>query len=282
MPQGFLVTRVYGWTMDHLEDEIARLHGRIAQLESEKADVEAFAAVAAHELLAPLVLADAYATTVADRLDHAVHADERRDLDALRAAASRTRLLVETLLHDARSHGRPLRLRAIDLEGLVRESLTLVEPEMEARGAEVQVEPLPVALGEEALVGAVFTNLLLNALRYGPREHATIVIRAAVRDGVCRVCVESEGPAIPAADRERIFARYQRGRGERRARGAGLGLTICRHIVERHGGEIGVTAEASGVNSFYFTLPASPRGAAAQGVSRFHGARMRPKAPVPG
>jgi light-regulated signal transduction histidine kinase (bacteriophytochrome) len=90
--------------------EIRRLHARINELEDEKADVEAFAAVAAHELLAPLVLADAYATTVAERLDEDRHADARREHAALRRAATRTRLLVETLLHDARSHGRALRL----------------------------------------------------------------------------------------------------------------------------------------------------------------------------
>ena len=242
--------------MGQLETEIQRLRGRIAELEDEKADVEAFAAVAAHELLAPLVLADAYATTVAERLEEDRHADARRDLDALRRAASRTRLLVETLLHDARSHERPLRLTAIDLNAVLSECLTLLQPEIEVRDAEVQVAELPEAYGEETLIGAVFSNLLLNALRYGPREHARILVDACPRRGSCRFSVQSGGPTIPAADRERIFERYQRGRGERRARGAGLGLTICRRIVERHGGQIGVTATNTGANRFYFTLPA--------------------------
>src|SRR3954463_12533178 len=106
--------------MDELEVENRRLRRRVTELEGEKADVEAFAAVAAHELLAPLVLADAYATTVAARLDEDLHADAHRDLDALRRAASRTRLLVETLLHDASSLNRPLHRRAIDLNVLLR------------------------------------------------------------------------------------------------------------------------------------------------------------------
>ena len=115
---------------------------------------------------------------------------------------------------------------------------------------------LPEVHAEETLISAVFTNLLLNALRYGPREHGTILVDA-VRETECwRVSVQSEGPTIPASERERIFERYHRGRGERRSRGAGLGLTICRHIVERHGGQIGVTAANGGANRFYFTLPA--------------------------
>jgi signal transduction histidine kinase len=229
---------------------------RIAELEDEKEAVETFAAVAAHELLAPLVLADAYATTVRDALDEDLYSDARRDLDALRRASARTRLLVETLLHDARSHGRPLRLRPVDLNEVVGESLSLLAPEIDVRGAEVQRADLPEVSGEETLIGAVFTNLLLNALRYGPRERAKILVDAARDDGNWRLSVQSEGPTIPVADRERIFERYHRGRGERRARGAGLGLTICRRIVERHGGEIGVTDANGGANRFYFTLPA--------------------------
>ena len=70
--------------------------------------------------------------------------------------------------------------------------------------------------------------------------------------------VESEGEPIPDADRERIFQPYRRGTGERRARGSGLGLSICREIVERHGGELGVMPVEGG-NRFQFTLPAEPR-----------------------
>ena len=242
--------------LDTHEAEVRQLEARIAELVAEKRDVEAFAAVAAHELLAPLVLADAYATTVAERLDEDRHADARRELDALRRAAARTRLLVETLLHDARSRGRALRIRAIDLNVVLRECLTLLGPEIRDRGAEVHGAELPEVRGEETLISAVFTNLILNALRYGPREHGKILVDADREDAGWRFSVQSQGPTIPAADRERIFERYHRGRGERRARGAGLGLTICRHIVERHGGRIGVTAANGGANRFYFTLPA--------------------------
>jgi light-regulated signal transduction histidine kinase (bacteriophytochrome) len=150
------------------EAETQRIDARIAALEREKSDGEAFAAMAAHELLTSVVMIDAYATTAADHLDEGLQGEAHRDIDALRRAAARTRLLVETLLHDARSHERPLRRRAVDLNLLLRECLTLLAPEIKARGAEVQVAELPEVHGEQALIGAVFTNLLLNALRYGP------------------------------------------------------------------------------------------------------------------
>jgi len=75
-------------------------------------------------------------------------------------------------------------------------------------------------------------------------------------NGTWRLIVEDQGKGIPASERERIFEPYYRGAGERRARGAGLGLAICRYIVERHGGHIGVAPAPGGGNRFWFTLPA--------------------------
>jgi signal transduction histidine kinase len=239
-----------------LEAEIQRLHARNTELERDKTDVEAFAAMAAHELLAPLVTIDAYAAMVSNRADGELHADSRRDLDALRRIAAETRLLVETLLQHARSTGRPLQRRPIDVNSVLRGCLTLLASEIHSREAEVQVGTLPEVSGEETLISALFTNLLSNALKYGPPARGTIFVDATSLSASWRFSVQSQGATIPVEDRQRIFEPHNRGRGERRACGAGLGLTICRHIVELHGGEIGVSTADDGDNRFSFTLPA--------------------------
>ena len=131
----------------------------------------------------------------------------------------------------------------------------MVEPEIAARGARIEAADLPEVLGEEALLGSVFVNLIFNALKYSPRQGGAIRIGAVRELRQWRLLVESEGPAIPSEDRERIFEPFHRARSERRERGAGLGLAICRRIVERHGGEIGVTPANSSGNLFFFTLP---------------------------
>ena len=253
------VARVRAGPAGSPEAEIRRLEARLAAVERANADLEAFAAAAAHELLTPLVLAEVYATTVSDRLDEEFDDDSLRELDALRRAVGRTRLLVETLLQDARSQGRELRRGPVDLNVLLRECLMLLAPEIRSRGTEVRIAELPEVYAEEALIGALFTNLLLNALRYGPREHGTILVEGRREHASWQFSVQSQGPTIPIEDRERIFEPYRRGNGERRARGAGLGLTICRHIVERHGGRIGVTIADGGENRFAFTLPIRAR-----------------------
>jgi signal transduction histidine kinase len=231
------------------EREVARLYERVEELER-------YAAVVAHELLTPLVMIDAYASTLAERLDDGRHPDEQRDLLAVRRAAARTRVLAETLLYHARGDGRALQARELDLDPVLSECLIVLAPEIHARRAEVEVGALPVVRGEEPLIGAVFTNLIGNALKYGPRVGATIRVAAEREPTAWRFVIHSQGRTIPPEERERIFAPFERGRGERRVEGGGLGLAICRQIVERHGGRIGV-ADVDGETVFEFTLPAS-------------------------
>ncbi|HYH90891.1 MAG TPA: ATP-binding protein [Solirubrobacteraceae bacterium] len=229
-------------------DELARLQARVEELER-------YAAVAAHELLTPVVMIDAYAATVQERLDDGRHADSVSELDALRAAATRSRLLAETLLNHARYGERPLRHRSLDLGAVLHECLRLLGPEIRARRAEVRVGPLPRVRAEESLIGAVFANLIGNALKFGPRAGATISVDARREPGAHRFIVTGRGRVIPYEDRERIFEPYERGRAERRARGGGLGLAICRQIVDWHGGEIGVEDTDGPSTAFSFTLP---------------------------
>ena len=236
-------------TVPVLEAEVRRLQARLAELEREKADVEAFAAVAAHELLAPLVMTEAYAATVCERLDGERHAESLRDLEMLGRGAARMRMLVEALLHDARSSGRRLRRRPIDLNLVLRECLALLAPQIRARGADVHVADLPVIRGEETMISAVFTNLLSTALRCSPR-HGQIAGGATRDNGSWRLSVESQGPPTPVEERQHSFEPYHRDRG------AGPALAICRHMVERHGGQIDVSPSNDTGNHFYLTLPA--------------------------
>ena len=236
--------------------EVDRLLQRIHDLETEKASLEAFAAVAAHELLQPMILTEAYIALVSERLAGHEHADSRRDLDAVARGARRGRMLVETLLYDARTTGSELVRRPVDLNRIVADCLALLRLDIAAGDMNVRVDLLPQVSGDEALIAGVYKNLLLNALKYAPRSGSAVWVGIENPEGGDpRLFVQSEGPDIPADERERIFEPFFRGQGERRTRGSGLGLTICRSIVERHGGVIGVAAGEPGGNRFYFTLP---------------------------
>jgi signal transduction histidine kinase len=238
-----------------LERRIAQLSSRVAQLEREKADVDAFAAVAAHELVQPLVMIEARAAMLAEQLMAEGLAGARGEVDDLARVASRLRRLVESVLHDARAGGTDMRRSPVDLAATLGEVLALLRPEIDARQATVVSGPLPTVEGDAALLGSLFMNLLSNALKYGPT--GTLVHVGAAREGdMWRVSFEDDGEPIPVPDREGIFEPFRRGRGARRVRGVGLGLATCRRIVERHGGEIGLADGEHGGTAFWFTLPA--------------------------
>ncbi len=246
-----------------LEGEVVRLADRVEELEREleeariqSAKLERFAAMAAHEVLKPLVMTEAFATMIAERGGHGLDLETRRDVDTLIRISSRMRLLVEAMLMDARPDQEPLQRQAVDTSKVLNDCVEMLGAEIRAREVKLDVQDMPVVPGDEALITGVFGNLLSNAIQYGPREGAEIKVSAARTDAGWTFSVESPGPAIPEPDRQRIFEPWQRGWGERRSRGVGLGLAIVRQVVERHGGHVGVTSPAPTSNRFFFTLPA--------------------------
>jgi signal transduction histidine kinase len=202
----------------------------------------------------PLVAAEACATDLMQRLGPELDAISRSELQSLLCSAARTRAIVEALLDAARWADASPPQAPVALGELVDDAQSLLRHDIARRGTRVVVGDMPVVVASRSLIGSVMKNLLANALRYGPREGGTISVTASRDAGDWCVSMASEGLPIAQADRDRIFAPFERGRGERRATGAGLGLAICRMIVERHGGVIGVRPLAGG-NRFFFTIP---------------------------
>jgi signal transduction histidine kinase len=142
------------------------------------------------------------------------------------------------------------------LNGLIRDTAarTLsVYPDMDLR-LEVPDE-LPLLLVDPARIAQVLDNLLSNARKYAPGSR--VILRAIPQEGSLRLEVEDDGAGIPAEHAPRLFERFFRVPGQTRGvRGTGLGLYICRKIIEAHGGEIGLDPSPGAGTRFYFVLPA--------------------------
>jgi len=233
-----------------------RLSRRIERLERENRQLKEFAAMAAHEMIKPLVMTETCATAIRERSGHGLDIISRQELDIIINVSSRVRVLVEALLLDARDGNRTLHEQHVELGSVLRESLTILSREIAARKATIEVEELPTVRGNAALLGGVLTNLLANALKYGPAHGTTIKVTATRSDAGWTLGVESAGRPIPENERRAIFEPFRRGVAGRRVHGAGLGLAVVRQIVERHGGEVGVTTADESGNRFFFTLPA--------------------------
>jgi signal transduction histidine kinase len=234
--------------------EVLRLARRVADLQRERVGLERFAAVASHEVMMPLVMIEVVCASVLQRDGDRLDGKSREELDLVSRTAAETRLEVEALLHFARCAERAPAREPVDLHAIVQHTTQVLRAELELRAASVTVKPLPVVRGDEALVTVVVKNLLANALHHGPPRGARIrVFASRLHDG-WRVSVAGTGRPLAIADVERIFAPFERGPHEHSASGVGLGLAICREIVERHGGTLGAQPQRAG-NRFHFTLP---------------------------
>jgi signal transduction histidine kinase len=231
------------------------LEQRVRDLEAQQRSLEDFSAMAAHELLKPLILSETTATSILERSYSRLDLVSQDDLQRMIRASARVRLLVEGLLAEGRQNGGALKRERVDMALVVQHCLELLDPEIRAKRARVVVEPMPVVSGNKALLNGALGNLLVNALKYGPRDNGEIRIGAHQKAVNWIFEVDSPGRPIPSPERSAIFDTWRRGQGERRAKGAGLGLAIVRRIVERHGGEVGVLPLDGRGNRFYFTLP---------------------------
>lgn len=225
---------------------------------AQRDELAGFAGTVAHDLRSPLSavrgwveLSQNESQAWSHRTDLALWLGKAYD------ATDRMATLIDDLLQHASSDGRQLRFTDLDLDRIAGETVAL-------HGLDdfVTIGPLPEVWADDVLVRQLLGNLLVNAVKYvDPDVVAQVRITGRiVGDGV-ELTVSDNGIGIPAEERTAVFDRFHRAHLERTEfRGSGLGLAVCRNIVERHGGRIAAEAGAAGRGSrFVFTLPRSAR-----------------------
>jgi signal transduction histidine kinase len=232
-----------------------RLGAARAELERSNAALSEFAHVVSHELSEPL----ATVSLLADTLDaqHARGIDDPELLAQMRRSLDRMQDRIASLLSFAQVHHTPADRERVDCAALAGEALASLQGSVSTSGARVRIAPLPTVDGHPHHLALLFENLLSNAIRFRRDGEAPEVAVSADRDdGAWHFAVADHGPGVRAQDAERIFEPFTRGGGQA-VPGSGIGLAVCRTVVELHGGRIWVESEPGAGSTFHFTLPSS-------------------------
>lgn len=235
------------------EHQLATQHRELLR---SNAALEAFAAVASHDLQEPLRKILAFGERLDARAGPALDADARGYLDRMRNAAARMRTLIADLLLYARVTTRAQPFEPVDLGRLAHAVMTDLETSIAEAGAEVEVGDLPVIDADPLQMRQMLQNLLSNALKYRSARPAVVRIDAhAIDGGQYVLTVADNGIGFGAQYAERIFGMFERLHGRAEYEGSGIGLAICRSIAEHHGGTIIATGTPDRGATFTVVLP---------------------------
>jgi len=209
-----------------------------------------------HDLRTPLASITGAASTLRSQNDRLPLETKQELLESISDEAERLSRLVGNLLDMTRfeSGGVELRRDFYPLEEIVGTVLQRMEPQLQGRTVTTDLaENLPMVFVDDVLIGQVLWNLLENAAKYTP-PGSPLELAAFDEQEAAIIEVRDRGPGIPPGEEERIFEKFYRGKSVN-IRGAGLGLPICRAIVQAHKGTIQALARAGGGTTFRISLP---------------------------
>lgn len=237
------------------EDALNRM---VEELTRSNQELERFAHVAAHDLQEPCRTIISYAQLLERRLADGLDRDSQDFLHYLIGGAHRMRDLVADLLAYSRIKDKAAPFEQVDCRELVDGVLEDLQRTLAEAGAMVSVGALPTLFGDRPQLAQLFLNLIGNALKFrDPQRVPQIAITARADGDAWEFCVADNGIGIAQSYHQRVFELFQRLHGAERYPGTGIGLSICRKVVERHGGRIWVESEEGRGSRFLFTLPAA-------------------------
>lgn len=225
-------------------------------LEESNRDLRDFAHIASHDLQEPLRKISAFSERLIDR--HAEQLDDRGVdyLTRVVAASGRMQQLIQSLLDYSRVNSRGQDLVPVDLGPIVSEVLQDLEVAIEEAGASLSVEPLPTVPADPTQMHQLLLNLIGNAIKFRDPDRPVVVKITAIRVGDrWQVRVSDNGIGFEPEYAEKIFGPFQRLHTRQAYEGSGIGLSVCRRIVERHGGRISASSAPGTGAKFVVELP---------------------------
>ncbi len=238
------------------KEALEMLERQTEELARSNSELEQFAWVASHDLQEPLRMVASYTQLLAKRYQGKLDSDADEFIEFAVDGAARMRRLINDLLELSRVGTRGKDFQATDCEAIYDRTLVNLQALVDDSDALVTHDRLPTVIGDGTQLGQLFQNLIGNAIKFRrDDEQLTVHVGAERQDGNWVISVRDNGIGIDPQYAERIFVVFQRLHGKGDRSGTGIGLAVCKKIVERHGGRIWVTSLPDEGSTFYFTLP---------------------------
>jgi len=233
---------------------VERKHAE-AELARSNEELERFAYVASHDLQEPLRMISSYTQLIEKRYRERLDAEAGEFMGYVTDGAARMKQLINDLLSYARVGTRGREFQPTPCEAVVKEAVRNLEITLKDAHAAVTYDPLPEVLADSLQLTQLFQNLIGNAVKFHGNEPPCVHISAVKNSHEWTLTVRDNGIGIDPKYAEKIFVIFQRLHTRNEYPGTGIGLAICKKIIERHGGRIWLESGEGRGATFYFTLP---------------------------
>jgi PAS domain S-box-containing protein len=230
------------------------LSHQAARLEASNAELERFAYVASHDLQEPLRTVRSFLHLLKKRAEGQLDPESEEYIDVAIEGAERMKNLISDLLEYARIDSIQERREMVDMNEIVSRKIEMMRHSVTSSDAEFTIERLPTILGVKSQLESLIQNLISNAIKYHGITPPQITIIGKDEPGHWKFSVSDKGIGIDPRFHEKIFVIFHRAHNESATKGSGIGLAICKKIVESHGGKIWVESVQDAGSTFHFTI----------------------------
>ena len=240
---------------EQLAAQALELSRKAEELARSNADLEQFAYVASHDLQEPLRMVTAYTQLLSERYSGKIDETANKFIGYAQDGAVRMQVLIQDLLAFSRVGRKEDARTAVDCNAVIEEVRQVLAPAVQESGAAITCSNLPMVLADRSQMVQLFQNLIGNAIKFRGAKPPVISVRAERQDQNWRFSVTDNGIGIDPEYGENIFVIFQRLHARAEYPGNGIGLAICKKIVERYGGKIWVESQPGAGSTFHFVMP---------------------------